>query len=606
MSKRFSKFKYGSIKPTGWMLNQMRLHADGLLGNMDRVSKTIRESLWTGGVSNNYDDLPLWLQGFIPLAFALNDKEMKKRASFYLEKIIENNCNKWIKDDENFDIYSLFILMNTFLTYMNTNEPKDLSKYLYQMLQELNLYLDNNVLSQQAELCWFEAFPSILLVREQYKENWLDSLAKKLHCMGFDWIRFFRNEWDYDKDVTNSIFSEVLNNAKALRIGAYLAEYYDNPDFIKDSEWMHNVLNTYHKTCTGMISGDNMLAGKSSTAGIQLSALSEYMCSCAELMCSTGNVSFADRLEFLAFNPYPAAFSHDLWAFQPIQLANQVSCDNCENNTFSTAQSNARIFGIKGEIGYTPTNFCKGLPAYTQSCFLKTEKGIALTSYTPAVLETTIDDKPVKIECVSDYPFKENIIIKVTCPQPCTFDLELKIPEWAEDLRLSAGSDLYMPVRGTYHKFTGIWYDTTDINLVIKSSFKLERQDNELYAAVKGPLLFAIPLTEEKKADKNDPYADFELHTNDSYGYAFEVDYKDRFSKFVTYEEKNVASIPFSPSTPPIEMYTCGRRIQWPRKNGAPLPKPMVVPTSESGEMLRFIPYGATNLRMSQFPVLKK
>lgn len=589
MSNRFHQFQYGQVKPTGWLNQQMRMHADALLGNMDRVSENIRESLWLGGSSANYDDLPLWLQGFVPLAYALNDQEMKKRAKFYFEKIIENNRDHWIKTD-GFDIYSLLILMNTILVYAKTEEYPETTELLCQMLKQLDEYTNAHTLSQKASLCWFDALPVIMAVRDNFEQA--DTLAKKLKCMGFDWLSFFENDWQYDSSLAQSILNDSTDNAHALRAGVYLAEYYQNPDYLTKAQHMHNELNTYHSTCAGTISGAKILSGKKANAGMQIAAISEYMCSCAALMCSDGDVSFSDRLEFLAFNAYPAAFSHDLWAIQPVQAPNQVLCEN-ENSIFGIANENTAIFG-------------KGLAAYASNCFVKTENGIALTSYAPCTLETTIEDKPVKIECISEYPFKDEITIRVSAPQPCTFDLELKMPEWAEELRLSAGSDLYMPVRGTFYKFTGIWYDTTDINLCIRSSFKLHKQTQSLYAAIKGPLLYAIPLTEQKKTQKSEPYADFELHTDDSYGYAFEVDYKDRFSKAVTYEEKNIQTVPFSPSTPPIEMYTCGRRIQWPRKNGAPLENPLAVPTSESGEMLRFIPYGATNLRMTLLPVLKK
>ena len=51
-------------------------------------------------------------------------------------------------------------------------------------------------------------------------------------------------------------------------------------------------------------------------------------------------------------------------------------------------------------------------------------------------------------------------------------------------------------------------------------------------------------------------------------------------------------------------MFCCGKRIQWGIKDGAAVRKPLAVAASDKKEMLRFIPYGATELRMAALPVI--
>lgn len=604
-NNRFCPFHCGEIHPTGWLLNHMRIQADGLLGNMDRIYHDIRESLWTGGKSSNYDELSLWLQGFIPVAYALDDKEMKKRATFYIDRILENNQDQWVKTDPHFDLYSLVILLNTLIIYADA-EQADLTGHVYTALQQLDKHLDCMPLSQSLHLNWFDVIPPILYVYQSRKEPWLQQLERKLECAGFDWIRFFSDGWPYEKEAVDSCFSQVTQNARALRAGAYLSRFYADNHYYEKACLIQARLEKYDTTCTGMFAGKTYLEPQSATESINLAALSEYMYSCAEMAKIEADVEYADKLEFLTYNPYAAAFSHDGWTFQTIQQPNQTSCKRQQNPADSSTSMCSGPFGIQSDDGQPAATFCKGLPAYVQNLYGKTETGIAIISYAPSVLETRINDCPVKIECISDYPFKENILIRVTTLAECRFDVELRIPKWADELKLSLGSQLYMPVKNSYFKFSGTWQGTTEIHLTIKSRFELKRTGSDLYAAVKGPILFAIPLTEDRIAKGTEPYAEAELQTPDHYAYAFEPEYRDLFARSVTYEEKQISAVPFSPSTPAVEMYTYGRRIHWPTQDASSTKKILPISASASGEMLRFIPYGSTNLRMTLLPILKK
>ncbi|KKI90102.1 hypothetical protein WQ54_23630 [Bacillus sp. SA1-12] len=76
------------IKPNGWLLRQLQIQAEGLSGNLDKFWPDIKESKWIGGDKEGWERVPYWLDGFIPLAYLLNDDDMKKRAKYYIDAII--------------------------------------------------------------------------------------------------------------------------------------------------------------------------------------------------------------------------------------------------------------------------------------------------------------------------------------------------------------------------------------------------------------------------------------------------------------------------------------------------------------------------------------
>ena len=178
----------------------------------------------------------------------------------------------------------------------------------------------------------------------------------------------------------------------------------------------------------------------------------------------------------------------------------------------------------------------------------------------------------------------------------------LRIPELVDEAKISTGNEPIHPIKKQFYRFSGTWTDKTVIHVELHSEFRLVKRPNNLYAVVKGPLVFSMPVNEEKRfLDGNDyPYSEYELIPADSWNYAICIDDKDRFAHSLTFEEKNITNTPFSPLTPPLEMYTYGRKIQWPLRKNSAAPNPFSVAVSDKKEMLRFIPVSYTHLQQHE------
>ena len=93
----FKQFTTREIKPTGWLKNQLKIQADGLSGNLDKMWNSIKNSSWIGGDDDGWERVPYWLDGFVPLAYLLDDEDMKARAKKYVDAILERQCEDgWI------------------------------------------------------------------------------------------------------------------------------------------------------------------------------------------------------------------------------------------------------------------------------------------------------------------------------------------------------------------------------------------------------------------------------------------------------------------------------------------------------------------------------
>ena len=94
------------LRPEGWLKRQLEIQAEGLSGHLDLVWPDIRESKWIGGDKEGWERVPYWLDGFIPLAYLLDDEDLKKRAKRYIDAILAaQKEDGWICPCEPEEVY---------------------------------------------------------------------------------------------------------------------------------------------------------------------------------------------------------------------------------------------------------------------------------------------------------------------------------------------------------------------------------------------------------------------------------------------------------------------------------------------------------------------
>lgn len=75
----FEPLDLGSIKPQGWLSDQLVLQANGLGGHLMDFWKYVHDSAWIGGdteYSVLHEAFPYWLNAIVPLAYGVNDSRL--------------------------------------------------------------------------------------------------------------------------------------------------------------------------------------------------------------------------------------------------------------------------------------------------------------------------------------------------------------------------------------------------------------------------------------------------------------------------------------------------------------------------------------------------
>ncbi len=621
---RIRPLRLGEVRPTGWLREQLKTQAEGLSGHLDLFWPDVRDSRWTGGSAEGWERLPYWLDGFIPLAWLLEDPALQARATRQVCCILDHQAEDgWFCPDPDadrgaFDVWATFLLLKMLVVYHDATGDARIEGAVERALRALDRHLDVHPLFDWGRFRWFECLIPLFWLHERTGAAWLLAFAAKLRTQGFDWTAHFR-----DAPFTESVAPEatsqkshVVNNAMALKAGALLWRLTGDEGDREASADMAASLDRYHGTAVGVFTGDEHLAGLSPVRGTELCAVAEHMYSLEHLLCLTGDPRWGDRLERIAFNALPATFSPDMWTHQYDQQVNQVQCTFQEHPVFGTNGGDSNLFGLEPNYGCCTANLSQAWPKFAASLVARSGDGarggdgLAVLAYAPCRVSTQVDGVAVQVDVETEYPFRDTVRIRVHADRPVRFSLCLRIPAWADaaEVRVVGETADSCPAAGAFARVERFWSGDTEIVMRFPMEVRLTARPHGLHIVERGPLVYSLAVGERWariNADvpgREPPHCDYEVLPTSPWNFALRLDPADPASG-LAFEERPVGRLPFSPEGAPVVAGALGSRVDWELVDGSAAPVPGTRRTLKEAEPLRLIPYGCTDLRLTEMPL---
>jgi len=631
----------GSVKPEGWLKNQLRIQAEGLTGNLDDFWPDLVNSSWRGGQGEAWERGPYYLDGLVPLAYLLEDEKLQQKVSKWIEPIISSTTDTgWYGPAKNKDRWPLAVANKVLIQYYEaTNDEralkvlKDYFRFLHDSPPDWPDKDWRGVRAMENAVTGYWLF-------RQTGEEWILETIESIQENSSDWTSYYeRFPWDSAASAEKRIplnwkedglTAHVVNNAMAIKYPGLWYQQSEDERYRKAVEEGIRKYDLNHGQVGGRFSGDEHLSGKSPDRGTELCAVVEYMFSLEELYAIFGDISLIDRLELLTFNALPGTTTPDMWAHQYDQQSNQVLVDSSER-AWSTNRNFSNIYGLMPNFACCLANMHQGWPKFASSLWMATnDNGLAATAYSPSKVTARVaNGKEVTLTEITDYPFSGEITIRINCTEPVRFPVWLRVPGWSDSISFSYGEKVKTGAPGTMVKLEKKWKDNDEIRFSIPMKIRTEKRYNNSVSVLRGPLYFALRIEKDYRSVEinydNFGYKgsiDWQISPLSpwNYGLILNMDNQLRTSEIITgpvpdYPFADAGDMVWSADSghyytwegnPPVVIRTRGVKIpDWTIKNNsADIPPRSPVIASGLSEEIILVPYGSARLRISEFPYI--
>ena len=321
----------------------------------------------------------------------------------------------------------------------------------------------------------------------------------------------------------------------------------------------------------------------------------------------TGAAKYADLLEKVAYNAWPATFTGAMCAHQYVQQVNQVEVSRRKRDWYD-AYNESNLFGLKPNFGCCAANMHQGWPKLLGSLLLAHPRGIAAAVYAPCDARLLVSGVGVRLSEITNYPFSGHIQLRVNQieneSQALQFSLFLRIPAWAERYEVFVNGEPIAAVASEgYMELPRVFCAGDEVELLLDLPLRLVSEAEGGVSLHRGPLLLALPVTAQERVLRGEPpFADYELLPRSRWQFGIAPAALGDAEVVVSAPGEQ----PFGETAPPLIVRLPMAPVSnWgmARHSAGPVPPPQVV-DSALLELQTLIPYGCTRLRIAQFPLV--
>jgi hypothetical protein len=626
----------GAIKPAGWLKEMLLRQKTGSTGNLDKLYPLVmnQRNGWLGGDGDQWERGPYWIDGLLPLAYILEDKELIAKTKPWIEWSLNSlqpdgyfgpskdyPAEPGLQRNNSRDWWPKMVMLKILKQYYSATGDKRvitlMTNYFKYQLKEL----PTSPLDHWTFWARYRGGDNLMIVYWLYNitgESFLLELGDLIHKQTFNYTEAFLNS----DMLARKGSIHCVNLAQGIKEPVVYYQHHPETKYLDAVKNGFEDIRKYNGMAHGLYGGDEALHGNNPTQGSELCTAVEMMFSLETMLGITGNTAHADLLEKIAFNALPAQVTDDFLNRQYFQQANQVMITRQTRNFDVNHDGTDVCYGLLSGYPCCTSNMHQGWPKFTQNLWYATpDKGLAALVYSPSEVKAFVGGgTEVSFKEETNYPFEEAIKFTLSFNKKIksvSFPFHLRVPAWCKRAVIKINGETFGDSAVNNIVIINREWKTGD---VVELQLPMHIYKNTWYensrSIERGPITYALKIGEEWKKVKNekDPiwYGEeyYEVYPTTPWNYGLiDVQQSRMEEAFPVTKKSMVSAFPWNPDNAPIEIKAKAKRIpSWTTYNGMSGPIPYSITyrleTAKEVEDVILIPYGCTNLRISQFPVL--
>lgn len=533
---RFSTLPLGAVKPTGWMLNQMRRDLDeGFAGRLDELTSHAANDLFKNRIdtsTNHYawwdsETRGNWLWGYVMMAYLADHDAHKARVDELLADL---------KATQDADGY-IGVYSNATRYHHATGENGELwgqSRALLAMLAYYELTGDQSYLQavhKAADLTLriygkhnpyfrMDATDSMtlnggLLHGLNYIDamEWLYRITEKIAYRDFavwlfnDFCQIpfrFANDDITPRNLLQDMLEfsgHAVHTAEHIRTLLFAYFMTDDAEFGPAAEAAFRGLARY-STASGALIGDESIHGLPlPDMGYEYCTITEQMLSLSSALEKYGKARFGDWIENLTFNAGQGARFKDGSGICYLSTDNRLQAVASRPDTYSH-------WHTAGRFKFSPThedvavccnpNAIRLLPHYVSRMWMRLadDTGVAAVTFGPSILRTEVNNVAVTIHEETMYPFTETLTFRIEPTQSVAFKLLIRKPAWTQSTDIAAPGITPIEQNGFY-VLEKTWESGDTVTVSFTATIETVENPIGEYHIRRGALFYAMNIEHE-------------------------------------------------------------------------------------------------------------
>lgn len=211
------------------------------------------------------------------------------------------------------------------------------------------------------------------------------------------------------------------------------------------------------------------------------------------MLLATGDAKFADTMEQILYNGLLSGISVDGKHYFYVNPLEDLG-KHRRREWFNCA--------------CCPTNLARFLPSLPAYIYTASDDSVWIHIYERSNCELSLKGKSVQIRQRTDYPFDGRVEVVLNCDEPVFFDLMLRIPGWAHDVRIEVnGTETSFGLNRGYARIARLWSGINTVSLSMPLDVRLTqshpyvRENVGKIAILRGPVLFCAEQIDNPNID---------------------------------------------------------------------------------------------------------